>query len=359
VIETLDAETRTWIVNQLLHGRDPGRVADRLATLGVARRTAEAAVRDAGEDEYLRAARVHVARTRKMEGLLDAYARMWNRSAEARSLAEVDALDEETFREEFYYRNRPVLVRRGAAHWPAVARWTPAAFKARFGSVPIEYMAGSNRYRRAKDVQRRTTVGAFVDRVEATRASNEFYVVATNLTFRRSADLLPLSEDLRPLAFAPQIDFTDPAVVNLWFGPRGTVTPLHHDVMNVLFAQVHGRKDFILAPAFSVAGLYNRYGVYSDVDPAALDLRRFPDAARVRWLRARVGPGDVLFIPVGWWHWVYAVDTSISISLADFTVEGVLDRLGSLRGDIELAPDAVPARFAGDDLGAVAAQVPA
>lgn len=28
----------------------------------------------------------------------------------------------------------------------------------------------------------------------------------------------------------------------VWFGPAGTVTPMHHDTMNILMAQVYGRK---------------------------------------------------------------------------------------------------------------------
>ena len=41
-------------------------------------------------------------------------------------------------------------------------------------------------------------------------------------------------------------EYFDPAHVNgqvfFWFGPGGTVTPLHHDVVNVLFVQMYGRK---------------------------------------------------------------------------------------------------------------------
>jgi len=332
----LDGEARAWIASQLFHGRTPAWIEERLCKLGVDAAVARAEVRDAVDDPLVRAGSVRAKRTRKMEGLMDAYASMHRRSAEAKAIPEVAALREDEFLEEYYYRNRPVIVRGGAAHWPAVARWSPAWFRERFGEVEVEYMEGANRYRHAGDVHRRTTVAQFVDRLDATRASNEFYIVATNLTFRRSADLLPLSEDLRQLPFLPPVPLDDPAVVNLWFGPRGTITPLHHDVMNVVFTQIYGRKEFVLAPSFALPAVYNRYGVYSDIDPAAVDHARFPRARDVSWLRAAVAPGDVLFIPVGWWHWVYARDTSISISLADFRVGGVLDRLGNLRGDMDV-----------------------
>lgn len=339
----LEPDARAWIASQLLHGRAPAWIEERLCKLGVDAGTARDEVREAADDPLVRAGSVRTRRTRKMDGLLDAYAGMYRRSSESKAIPEVTALSEEDFREEFYYRNRPVIVRGGASHWPAVARWTPAFFRQRFGDVEIEYMEGANRYRHAGDVHRRTSVAQFVDRIESTRASNEFYIVATNLTFRRSADMLPLSDDLRQLPFLPPVPLDDPAVVNLWFGPRGTITPLHHDVMNVVFTQIYGRKDFMLAPSFALPAVYNRYGVYSDVDPAAIDRARFPRAENVTWLRASVAPGDVLLIPAGWWHWVYARDTSISISLADFEVDGVLDRLGNLRGDMDIPDESIPA----------------
>ena len=31
----------------------------------------------------------------------------------------------------------------------------------------------------------------------------------------------------------------------LWFGPGGTVTPLHHDTSNILFGNVYGAKRLV------------------------------------------------------------------------------------------------------------------
>ena len=38
--------------------------------------------------------------------------------------------------------------------------------------------------------------------------------------------------------FVPEID----VITNAWFGPEGTVSPLHHDPYHNLFAQVVGQK---------------------------------------------------------------------------------------------------------------------
>lgn len=332
----LDLRTRTWIAGQLLDGADAARLEERLVVLGVARETAAREIAALLGSDYLRAATVHMRRARKTEQLLELYAAQWRRSKDALGVAEVTALDAAEFAEKYYARNRPVIVRGGAAHWPAVGTWTPRWFAERFPDAEVEYMAGADRYA-AESARSRTTMRAFADRVESTRAANDFYIVATNRSFRNGA-LAPLAADLRPIPFAPQIDFDDPRVARLWFGPRGTITSLHHDVMNVLFAQVYGVKEFILAPSFCWPMAYNDAGLHSELDPVVLDTKRFPRAAAIPWLRATVRPGDLLFIPLGWWHWVYAAATSISIGLGDFAVGGAYDEWK----DADVAPAGGP-----------------
>ena len=41
---------------------------------------------------------------------------------------------------------------------------------------------------------------------------------------------------------------------------------------------------------------------------------RFPDAGRAEYAEALLEPGDVLFVPRGWWHYVRSVDVSASVS---------------------------------------------
>jgi len=54
----------------------------------------------------------------------------------------------------------------------------------------------------------------------------------------------------------------------------------------------------------------------SMLDPLNPDYSRFPlsKEAKSEELIARLGPGDSLFIPQGWWHHVHATSRSASIS---------------------------------------------
>jgi putative sterol carrier protein len=106
----------------------------------------------------------------------------------------------------------------------------------------------------------------------------------------------------------------------IWIGPKGTVTPLHRDDTDNLFAQVWGQKSFILAAPHHRAAL----GTWStspkggldgcDFNPDAPDYQRFPEARNVTFLRIVLQAGDLLFLPEGWFHQVESVSTSLSVN---------------------------------------------
>jgi len=109
--------------------------------------------------------------------------------------------------------------------------------------------------------------------------------------------------------------------VFLWFGPQGTLTPLHHDVLNVLMAQVLGRKRVTLIASTQLRYVYNEFGVYSEVDCEKPDWERFPAFQYARPQTVILNPGEALFIPVGWWHQVRALDLSVTVSFSNFVFQ--------------------------------------
>jgi ribosomal protein L16 Arg81 hydroxylase len=88
--------------------------------------------------------------------------------------------------------------------------------------------------------------------------------------------------------------------------------------MNILLAQVVGRKRITLIPSFESHLVYNHIGVYSQVDCENPDLSRYPLFAKASKFETVLEPGEVLFIPVGWWHQVRSLDVSISVSCTNF-----------------------------------------
>lgn len=101
-----------------------------------------------------------------------------------------------------------------------------------------------------------------------------------------------------------------------WLGPSGTVTPLHCDYDDNVFAQIWGTKRIMLAPPHHDVYLYpneaNAILFGSPFDPEAPDFDRFPLARQAAVVECIVHPGDMLYVPAGWYHQVRSLSFSLS-----------------------------------------------
>jgi len=87
----------------------------------------------------------------------------------------------------------------------------------------------------------------------------------------------------------------------------GTRSRLHFDAGDFFLVQLDGHKRVTLVdPAFSLA-LYADFSFaygHSPVEPIAVNTSLFPEAASVPAIEALLSPGDVLYLPARWWHFV-------------------------------------------------------
>ncbi|KAG8638259.1 hypothetical protein MANES_14G013900v8 [Manihot esculenta] len=106
--------------------------------------------------------------------------------------------------------------------------------------------------------------------------------------------------------------------VNAWFGPAGTVTPLHRDPHHNILAQVVGKKYIRLYPA-SLSGELHPYSETmlcnsSQVDLDNIDEREFSNACDLEFMDCILEEGEMMYIPPKWWHYVRSLTTSFSVS---------------------------------------------
>ncbi len=266
--------------------------------------------------------------------LLDLYSALFRQSRQARTVDVRTDLSGDEFYEAYYFANRPVVLKGAMADSPAVRTWSPGFFAAHHGDVPVTVTAERSRdpdyEANFPESVRTVTLRELVARLDAEPESNDYYLVARNYFFDQPA-LWPLRRDLRPPAGIIDRDDEGHGTVKMWFGPRGTVTPLHHDEHSILLAQVFGRKHVKLIPPFDGQRLRVRRRYYSAIDPEHLDLDGDTELARITVLDVVVEPGDMLFLPVGWWHWVKALDVSITATFCSFRVVGRNTVLRTLR----------------------------
>lgn len=101
----------------------------------------------------------------------------------------------------------------------------------------------------------------------------------------------------------------------LWIGTEGANTPCHLDSYGCnLVLQVEGRKRWHLFPPEDTSKMYptripyEESSVFSQVDVLRPDLKRFPGFETARAHSVTLQPGQVLFVPRHWWHFVESVD---------------------------------------------------
>lgn len=117
--------------------------------------------------------------------------------------------------------------------------------------------------------------------------------------------------------------------VSGWIGPAGTVTGFHIDWGDNILAQLCGRKQIVLVSPSQTQFMYksrkfDQGTSLSEVDYDRVDLDRFPLYANVTPIEVILHPGQMLFIPRGWWHHVRSLDKSISVSNIAYDLKGIL-----------------------------------
>jgi hypothetical protein len=318
----LSHEWRRWLAENRMSGIDDQVLIDIMIRDGIPDQLAQEELQAVAADPFFQAGDAMAQRLRKLESVL-AVRHALRGLAPCERFQEIERrsnVAREEFLERYYAANRPVILLGLMNNWRARSRWTPDYLKAVCGAETVEIMSGREkdpRYEINSTAHKtKCRFSEYIDRVVNGGRSNDYYLVANNNLLSRES-MKCLYEDM---VLFPE--YLDPGArdgcVFLWFGPAGTVTPLHHDLLNILLAQVCGRKRILMIPPEQTHLLYNETGVYSEVDPERPDYAKFPRFREVTPYRFVLRPGEVLFIPVGWWHHVEALDISMTVSLSNF-----------------------------------------
>ncbi|MFM9438395.1 hypothetical protein ACFDR9_005501 [Janthinobacterium sp. CG_23.3] len=201
-------------------------------------------------------------------------------------------------------KGSPFLITGVVNRWPLCAL-TPQTLRERFSHVPV-----------------RARVGDYINTAFAPdRAMQDMTMLEyLELVATGSEDLPPYLgnlelRELNSMCHWPAY-FDKMGPPRFWLGPAGTVTPLHCDYDDNIFAQIWGSKRIFLSPPHHDEFLYpseaNAILFGSPFNPEAPDFEKFPLARQATMIECIVNPGDLLYVPAGWYHYVRSLTFSLS-----------------------------------------------
>ncbi|KAI9710623.1 MAG: hypothetical protein M1812_007388 [Candelaria pacifica] len=239
----------------------------------------------------------------------------------------------------------PIITRYALEHWPALDErpWKRPSYllKKTFGGrrlVPVE-------------IGRSYTDEGWGQSIITFKEFLEHYLLAKpdKVGYLAQHDLFSQVPSLRNDICIPDYCYTNPPkpakgtplakqdiaqleepLLNAWFGPAGTISPLHTDPYHNILCQVVGKKYVRLYSPYKTDKLYPR-GIEeggvdmsntSQIDITAMEDPngdrslhvKFPLFREAEYFDCILDEGECLYIPVGWWHYVRSLSVSFSVS---------------------------------------------
>ncbi|MBV7539023.1 cupin-like domain-containing protein [Duganella sp. sic0402] len=197
----------------------------------------------------------------------------------------------------------PFLVDCVVGRWP-LAQQTPAILRERYAQLHV-----------------RARVGDYIGTAFAADRAMQDMTMLEYLDLADAAEGLPPYlgnlelRELNSMCHWPTW-FEKMGPPRFWIGPARTMTPLHCDYDDNIFAQIWGNKRIFLSPPHHDEYLYPReanpilFG--SPFNPEAPDYGAYPLAHQAQMIEVLVQPGDMLYVPAGWYHQVHALTFSLS-----------------------------------------------
>ena len=310
-----------WAVENSLLGVPPDTLVDALTRKGVAQDDAQTLITNLDRLPGYKAAHKIAQQYLKLQSVTALAQQLTEQNTLHNYVPRVSGLTREKFFTDVWLRNRPVIITDFLANSPAYKNWTFDHLEERFGDSQVEVQtkrdADADYEYNSRNHKEKMLMREFVQRIKTSGPTNDFYMTCNN----KSTSTSRLGELLGELTGLP--DYItgvtpDTHACNFWIGPKGTHTPLHHDVCIIIHAHFRGRKRWQLIHPNYTPNVYNSRHVFSDVDIRNIDYDRYPMMRDVPILDVVVEEGEALFVPLSWWHAVTSLSPCISMTFTGF-----------------------------------------
>ncbi|KAG8631145.1 hypothetical protein KVT40_000285 [Elsinoe batatas] len=293
----------------------------------------------------------------------------------------IDELHEEPSPLEFMRNvalNRPFVIRSGASSWPATQKWTAEYLTSTMGATPVQ--VATTPFGNADAIVEMSDTSSTCDQTDASVEKPDTGTEPPKSAPSRIPELLFVEPHISHLPFASTLSYItsqslspsfpaangpvnylqtqndnlrdeyaqlfadvpssipfarialqkDPDAVNFWLGNERSVTALHKDNYQNVYAQIRGKKKFVLLPPVAAPAVGEkelRRGRYEEAEGGEFGLKvvvmeeeeRLPvptwDPVReevpgnvfgehVKPMRVTLEEGDMMYLPAMWYHHV-------------------------------------------------------
>ncbi|CAG9784896.1 unnamed protein product [Diatraea saccharalis] len=220
---------------------------------------------------------------------------------------------------EHFYKNyivaeKPVVLKNCINHWPALTKWKDQNYFIKLAGPRTVSIEIGRDYTEAEWTQKLMTIEEFIKNFIFQSNGSTGYLAQYQL-FEQIPEL---KEDIIEPEYCCFSEKDDPVDVMAWYGPKGTISPLHHDSKKNLLTQVVGEKQiFLFSPQDSEYLYPHDHELLhntSKVDPRHPDLLKYPKYKDAKVYYCVLSPGQMLYIPPKWWHFVESLSISFSVS---------------------------------------------
>ena len=239
---------------------------------------------------------------------------------------EADVANRSAFDRQFRGIDKPVVFRGAASDWPAVQNWSLQTLRDRVGHQEIDLEVGELFSRTDVDAKGnlgsgerlRLTIADYVSAIEKAEATQT--PLPLYMTEWRIFEADPGLEAEMSGRCSDLFDRPFHAPMKCYVGTAGAFTPLHYDYAPNLTVQIFGHKtwtfhlpksrdDILAYPAWSPMAHFSE--INDKARTEIFEEHRDPD--RFTSYRLTAGPGDIVYVPEYWWHYVNTLDTSLSL----------------------------------------------
>lgn len=230
---------------------------------------------------------------------------------------QVDTIEPQVFKNVYYKKEKPLHILNATEHWPALNKWSIDYFMKNIGHKK----AIINLFNYEDDKIERTllpamTISESINIMTQNRHPRKKYYILRDSIVNHYPELLP---DLSlPSCFDQDTFYSR----DLWFGDEGNITPIHFDAADNFIVPIFGAKTVYLYPKNETQKIYphsiktkGRFNFAESVSRRYVELNAFPLFDQMTYYEIDVYPGQMLYIPPGWWHEVHTHDNkSASVS---------------------------------------------